>query len=225
MFWQEETPQEFFSIPENVVDLSFQIDCRALPVDHAYALSTAITTGLPWFGQEPTDGLHLIHVAGSGNGWERPSESSALLLPSRRTRLLLRLPRHKVENAHALTGQILDIDGHPLRVGEAREIKLSAASTLYARYMVVPEGQTEEQFMMDMAQEMRGQGLSFKKLLAGKAQYFNTPDGPLCVRSLMVADLPPADAVRLQEQGLGPARRLGCGLFIEHKSIHKVEQK
>ncbi|MFA5627683.1 MAG: type I-MYXAN CRISPR-associated protein Cas6/Cmx6 [Thiohalomonadaceae bacterium] len=225
MFWQEDTQQEDFIVPDNVVDLSFQIDCRGLLVDHAYPLSSAIQQALPWFGESRKDGLHLIHVAGSGNGWERPSDASALLLPSRRTRLVLRLARDRVENARALSGQMLDIDGHALRVGEAKVLTLSTAATLYARYIAAPADQEEVQFITEMVQQMRTMGLDPKKVMAGKKRYFSTPGGALCVRSLMVADLPPADAIRLQEEGLGTQRTLGCGLFIEHKSINKVEQK
>jgi len=225
MFWQEDSSQEHFEIPQNVVDLAFQIDCRALPVDHAHALSMAIAAALPWFGESSTDGLHLIHVAGSGNGWERPHEGSALLLPSRRTKLVLRLAHDRVENARALSGKLPDINGHPLRVGESKVVHLSPAATMYARYVAVTQNQNEEQFIADMVQQMRAMGLRFKKVLAGKQVNFSLPQETLSVRSLMVADLSPEDAITLQEQGLGAARTLGCGLFIEHKSIKKVESK
>jgi hypothetical protein len=38
-------------------------------------------------------------------------------------------------------------------------------------------------------------------------------------RSLMVAGLAVEEGVRLQEEGLGALRQLGCGLFIAHKSV------
>lgn len=225
MFWQEDVPKEFFTVPDNVVDVSFRIDCRTLPVDHAYALSSAVRRALPWFGDDPADGLHLIHVADSGNGWERPSHALALLHLSKRTRLVLRLARDRVENARALSGQTLDVDGNAMTVGEAKVVPLSPAATMYARYVVVPEGQEEEQFIAAAVEEMRAMGLHFTKVLAGKQHHFSTPEGLLHVRSLMVADLPPPDAVTLQERGLGPQRSLGCGLFIEHKSIKKVNSE
>jgi CRISPR-associated protein Cas6 len=225
MFWQEDIQKEFFTVPDNVVDVAFHIDCRTLPVDHAHALSSAVRRALPWFGDDPSDGLHLIHVADSGNGWERPSDAAALLYLSRRTPLVLRLARHRVENARALSGQTLDVAGHPMTVGEAKIVPLSPVSTLYARYIVVPDGQDEGQFVAAAVQQMQALGLHFKKVLAGMQHHFDTPDGPVFVRSLMVADLPPQDAVTLQERGLGPRRSLGCGLFIAHKSINKVNME
>jgi CRISPR/Cas system CSM-associated protein Csm4 (group 5 of RAMP superfamily) len=35
----------------------------------------------------------------------------------------------------------------------------------------------------------------------------------------MVAELSYEDAITLQEQGLGPHRTLGCGLFLPQKSF------
>ena len=41
----------------------------------------------------------------------------------------------------------------------------------------------------------------------------------------MLADLLPEDSVKLQEVGLGPARKLGCGLFMPQKDIKAVNPK
>ena len=49
MLWQTEPPQEEAIISKTVVDLVFDIDCRCLPVEHAYALSQAIPKALPWY--------------------------------------------------------------------------------------------------------------------------------------------------------------------------------
>jgi len=43
MLWQEETSQKEVLIPQMIVDLVFDLDCRCLPVDHVYALSQAIS--------------------------------------------------------------------------------------------------------------------------------------------------------------------------------------
>lgn len=226
MYWQEEDKdQEDFVVPDDVVDLVFSIECKALPVDHAAALFSAIRQVLPWFGESAQTGLHTIHVADSGNGWERPSGADDLLYLSRRTKLTLRLPRNRVENARALSGSLLDVAGHAMRVGSAKEMLLSTNPTLYARYVACPEEQGEEQFIADAVRQLRDMGIRFKKVLAGKHTCLHSADGPVFTRSLMIADLSPEDAVRLQEHGLGPHRELGCGVFIPHKSIKKVEKE
>lgn len=223
MYWQEDKTQEVIAIPDHVVDMAFSIECRTLPVDHAHALAAAIRQVLPWFTDAEQAGLHVIHGADSGNGWERPSGSDDLLYLSRRSKMTLRLPKHRVENARLLIGHTLDVAGHPMKITAAKELKLSLTSTLYARYVLSSAEETEEQFIARCVQELQDLGLHFKKVLAGKQHRIRTPAGDIMARSLMIADLPVQDAVRLQETGLGPYRTLGLGLFIPHKSIKKVQ--
>lgn len=219
MVWQEEEDVEQFVVPDRIVDLYFNIDCRALPVDHAYELSRAIHQALPWFADEPEAGLHLIHVAESGNGWDRPEEAGELLYPSRRTKLTLRLPKERLGDAQALRGQTLMVAGNAMAIGEGKSKLLSTSTTLYARYVASKPELTEEEFLAEAVKWLRGEGLRFKKILAGKAHLLATPEGTLITRSLMVADLPLEDTVALQEMGYGEYRKMGCGLFIPHKTV------
>jgi hypothetical protein len=63
-----------------------------------------------------------------------------------------------------------------------------------------------------------------RKALCGKTTALAAPDGPIETRSLMLADLTPEESLRLQQQGLGPHRAMGCGLFIPHKGIAAVHK-
>ena len=225
MYWQEDKDEKLTTVPDDVVDLAFAIECRTLPVDHAYALATAIRAVLPWFSDENGVGLHLIHVADSGNGWERPSGAEDLMYLSRRTKLILRLQKDQVENARALTGHTLNIAGHALKIGDAKVIPLQLTDTLYSRYVAAREGQSEADFIAEAVRQLHELGLSFKKILAGMVFHLATPQGAVFVRSLMVAEMTQADAIVLQEKGLGPMRSLGCGLFVPHKSIKKVSKE
>jgi hypothetical protein len=45
---------------------------------------------------------------------------------------------------------------------------------------------------------------------------------PVTGYSLMLDGLSPADSLRVLEAGLGRHRRLGCGLFVPHKSAAAV---
>ncbi|MBV2089387.1 MAG: hypothetical protein KUF72_00705 [Candidatus Thiodiazotropha sp. (ex Ctena orbiculata)] len=219
MFWQEEEDEERFVVPDNVLDLLFKINCPTLPIDHAWALSQAIQQALPWFADEPNAGLHLIYGADSGNGWERPSGSDQLLYLSRRTPLALRLPNRRVEDAETLTGQILDIDGHSLEIGKSHTRLLGMTTTLYCRHLIAAEDQSEDEFLQHCVEQLKALKLRFKKVLCGKGEQFETPDGALMTKSLMVAGLPLDDAVTLQEEGLGPLRTRGFGLFNPHKTV------
>lgn len=222
MYWQEKTENAAYVVPDDVVDLLYRVDAPRLPLDHAWALREALLARLPWLADEPLAGIHLIHGAESGNGWERPSNpnSDVLHLP-RRARMALRLPKKRIEDAGALTGVALDIAGHPLTVGESSVRPLAALSTLFARYVAGDE-RDEETFVDSCYRQLRDVGIVVRKLLCGRSHDLRTPEGPVHTRSLMLAELDVEDSVRLQQHGLGPHRTLGCGLFLAHKSIRAV---
>ncbi|MGD8587276.1 MAG: type I-MYXAN CRISPR-associated protein Cas6/Cmx6 [Chromatiales bacterium] len=219
MFWQEEVDEQQFVVPDEVVDLLFKIKCNTLPVDHAWSLSEAIQAELPWFADEPQAGLHLIYGADSGNGWERPEGGEELLYLSRRTRLVLRLPKHRVEDAEALSGRTLQVQDNLLEVGDSYTRNLAVTTTLYCRHLVTDAEMAEDEFLGLAVDALKQMNLRFKKVLCGKSRSFATPDGELPTQSLMVAGLPLEDAITLQQQGLGPHRNRGFGLFIPHKTV------
>ncbi len=223
MYWHDKSVARNFVVPDDVQDLAFRMQARCLPVDHAYALSRAITGVLPWLESEPDAGIHLIHVAESGNGWYRPADSEgALLQLSRRTRLRLRLPKARLDDARALTGHRLDVGGHEMTVGAATVRPLSAQTTLFSRHVIVETVQTESEFVTHYVAELERLGIQVRKLLCGRQSSFAFPTQRVLVRSLMLADLKPEESVLLQQRGLGPGRGIGCGLFIPHKGIKPV---
>ena len=226
MFWTEESDTvEEFSVPDDVLDLAFAIKCPTLPADHAWALSMRLHETLPWLDEEEQAGIHLIHGAASGNGWYRPEETvNALLHLSRRARLRLRLPRHRLDDACELSGKTLDISGHALQVGEYEVHRLNPLPTLYSRHVITREAVGEEEFLQQALERLRMLDIDCRKLLGGISHTLEFPDGPVFTRSLMVAELTPEHSVRLQQAGLGEGRKVGCGLFIPHKGIKPVKQ-
>ncbi len=220
MFWQESDSEREFRVPDDIVDVAFRIDCKVLPLDHARELSRALHEALPWLADEARAGIHLIHGAESGNGWVRPEdpETELLHLP-RRTRMMLRLPRDRINDALGLAGQVLDIGGYRLAVGEGSVRLLPAASAVFARYVADEADRGEEVFLESVAAALARLGVPARKLLCGRSHVLRTPDGEVLTRSVMVADLKPEESVKLQQHGIGPYRKLGCGLFLPHKGI------
>lgn len=225
MHWEENLPAEEYAVPDTVVDAVFNITCRNLPVDHAYALSQAIQRALPWFADEAGAGLHLVHVAGSGNGWLRPGDPRALLHLSHRTKLTLRIPKRRTTDAGALLDQTLDVDGHALRVDTITLRPLSRITTLFSRYVVITAGNDEDSFLKAAADQLGALGIRPRKMLCGLTTPIATPARTLQTCSLMLADLTLGESVLLQQQGLGPERKLGCGLFLPHKDINDLRRK
>lgn len=224
MYWSEDSDaKKKYTVSDDIVDMSYKLECKTLPLDHAQALSDAIQAALPWFGEEEQTGLHLIHVAESGNGWYRPEDpDNEVLCLSRRTRMTLRVPKHRIDDAYALTDQTLNIDGFEMIVKEGTIKPLSALPTLFARYVIAEENQDENVFLASMAAILKEMRVPVKKLMAGKQHQMRMINGLVFTRSLMVADLSSDDAVKLQQQGIGPGRKYGCGLFLPQKGIKAV---
>ena len=220
MIWQEEKP---YAVPEDIVDLSFKINCKCLPLEHAHALSHALHQALPWLNDEDKAGVHLIHGAESGNGWIRPEDTrNEVLQLSRRTRMTLRLPSERLDDARELTGMNLDIEGYPIEVAEGSVRALSSSTILFSRYIVADEAEAEEDFVSSVVERIEAMEIPVRKLLCGKTHTLNFPDRQVFTRSLLIAELKTEQSIKLQQEGLGEGRKHGCGLFIPHKGIAPV---
>ena len=219
MYWQDEPQASSTTVPDDVVDVVYSIQCVRLPVDHAQVLSLAIQKQLPWFATEERAALHTIHVAESGNGWVRPED---FIHVSRRTKLTLRVPKHRIDDAQHLSGKVLDLSGHPLTVGTAVIRPLSALTTIFARYVTAAEGD-EQQFLRDVLAQLKTLSVQPKKMLCGMEKSILLTDGALRTRSLMLANLSVDESLTLQQRGLGSHRQLGCGVFIPHKDIQELK--
>lgn len=220
MFWQEEDekPSDYV-VPDDIIDLGFSIQCKQLPIDHGWLLQEALVKALPWLQEEPLARVHPIHVADSSNGWYRPDDTQdRVLIPSRRTKFYLRLP--KTCQAEVLTGQTLSLGGYVLKLGEAKVRLLQPTPVVFARYVACLPEETEEQFLLRMAAEIKQiTGIKIKKMLAGKSYYMHKPQEILLTRQLMIADLDNETSIQLQQSGLGTERLMGCGVVIPHKGI------
>ena len=210
---------------DGVVDAAFAIECRSLPVDHAWALFAAIQAALPWLADEPQAGLHTVHGAASGAGWQRPEGEDALLQLSHRTKLVLRLPESRLADAAALTGRTLDIGGFAMRVGRLAPRPLLRIASLFSRGVMFEEADDETTFLAAATEALRSLGVEASTVLCGREVALATPQRSYRIRSLMVTVATPAQSLALQRHGLGEARTLGCGLFIPHKDVGNLGSK
>lgn len=223
MLWQDNNSATDYVVPDDIVDLSFRIECRELPIDHAWTLSAAIQSALPWFNSEPDAGIHSIHGASSGNGWERPPQRvGSLIQLSRRTRMYLRLPKHRLEDAKALVGQRLDIEGYQVNVGNFQVRTLVATTTVFSRSVFSDHAEDENEFEHELIDLVAQRDIKISKMLCGLSHHLTTPEGTLSARSVLLAELEPAESIALQQHGVGLNRALGCGIFLPHKSLAAV---
>ena len=225
MRWEETPNEATVAVTADVVDVAFGLSGRWLPVDHACALREAVVKVLPWIEDEPAAGIHSIHGAASGNGWERPGRGTGEVLSlSRRTRLVLRVPVRRVEATSALCERRLDIDGCDVVTGARRPRALKPAGTVFARYVVDQEGGDEQRFVEHVANVLEALSVPARKLLCGRSHRIVSAEHALVARSLMIADLDPEESLAVQCRGIGPGRLLGCGLFVPHKDIGPVRR-
>lgn len=222
MFWNEtqETEPEY-QVPDDVVDLLFRLRGRSVDVDHAWDLSQALERALdPGLCQRI--GVHGIRLPDSGNGWQAPAGADAEVPLSRRARLVIRVRREDRESVARLEDQRLRLGHHEIEVGACSERPLSSLETLYARAVLDREEQSEAAFLRRVADELAALEIPVTRLLCGRRGAIRSAQGVLVTRALLIADLKPEQAVRLQQRGIGGARQLGCGLFVPHKGIDAI---
>ncbi len=221
MYWQDEDKKDVASTSEKVVDLSYKIDCKQIPTCHAWELSQALYEALPWVKDEPELGIHQIHGAASGNGWESPADG-ALIYLSKRTRMHLRVPMSRIDDASELVGETLDVAGHSVAVGKMLTRPIDPFATIFARYIVTSDDVTEDDFLQWVVDGLEARDIQVRKLLCGMRHEFEANNEKIVTRGLMIADLDKPTSIALQEIGIGPHRHLGCGIFLPHKGIKAV---
>jgi CRISPR-associated protein Cas6 len=193
------------------VDLVFPVAGSSLPRDHAQALLDALSGQWPWLKSEVQTGIHGIKLV--------PGTQATAML-SQRTKLLLRVPTHRAPELLASAGVDLVVAGEPMRLGVPHTRELLPHATLYA-YNVAATNADEVAFMADVTRELAELGVGGERV-CGKRQQLTLSEGTLNTFSLMLHALAPEQSLRVQCQGIGPHRLLGCGIFIPHKSAAAV---
>ena len=217
--WEEEE-QVQLNDTSKMIDVTFRIDCKTLPYDHAYALSNEITKNMPWLLEDNLTGIHTLHGPESGNGWVR-SEKEEIFL-SKRTRLVLRIPRKKKKKAKELENISVNVLGNTIKIGKSNTKTFLVVRDLISRFVLCDENETEEDFLLGVKKELFSHGVMIKKAICGKEKSFIINGKNRFTRSLMIADLSKENSVLLQDTGVGSGRIFGCGIFLPHKSIDAV---
>ena len=193
-----------------VVDVSFEVRCAHLPRDYGYALYEALAGALDWLEDEASVGVHPLHGTASADGE---------LVLGRRARLMLRLSEQRAGQSLALAGARLAL-GSGLEVGAGKVRALMPYATVHSHF--VNTGCADEaEFLARAAAELREAGLP-ERMISGKAHAMSTPEGELRGFSLLLHGLSPAQSLAVQARGLGQGRKIGCGIFVPHKSVVAV---
>ena len=193
-----------------VVDVAFEVRCERLPRDYGYALFRALADELDWLEDDALAGVHPLHGTATADG---------SLFLGRRARLMLRLTAERAELALRRAGARLAL-GSGLDIGPGRLRELMPFATVYSHF--VSTGSADEaEFLGRAAAQLKAAGLP-ESMIAGKAHAASTPEGAVRGFSLLLHGLTPAQSLAVQESGIGEGRKLGCGIFIPHKSVVAV---
>jgi CRISPR-associated protein Cas6 len=190
------------------IDMSFALAGTRLPAEYAAGLASALDTALPWFPGEPRAGIHPLRAAASTQG---------MLVLARRARLVLRLPSSRAPESAELCGRTLEVAGERVTIGGAVEHELAPSGTLYA-HRVVTGARDELSFHADIERWRAESGIRCE-FISGRARRIAGAGYEAVGFGLALHGLSAADSLRVQVEGIGVDRRLGCGIFVPHKAI------
>lgn len=194
-----------------VTDVQFSLSGFSIPIDHSFALFNELCRFLPWLADEPLGGVHAIHGADSGTGE---------LILNRRAKLVIRTSTSRLAELNSLNGKSISLEGHTLVIGEAKTKPLSTHTPLFA-HCVTTGSEDELDFANDILRILDEMEID-SRFICGKRQSIKTEIGVVSGFSLMLHGLPVEHSILVQQKGLGTNRKIGCGIFIPHKSINAL---
>lgn len=223
MYWNEDKKREKYQISDDVIDLSYVVKCKCLPLEHMQELYDSLSEVLPQLKDDKFAGIHPINGSESGNGWVRSNDPNELIYLSRRQKMTMRISKCYLKDAENLVGKTINVAGYDVELGKTSTKKLSDLPTTFCRSIMIDNCMDEDDFLQWAFNELKSLDITVNKMMAGKERVVQLPNGGERVtRSLMVAELTQAESVRLQQHGLGEGRKLGCGIFLPQKDIKAV---
>lgn len=207
------------------VDAAFPLTGAHVPLDHAYALFSALSRRVPLVHERASWGIHPIR------GVRLDRDRLGL---DRSSFIKLRIPVEDVQHVLPLAGASLELDGHTLALGVPRLFPLVPAPSLKARIVTVKGHSESEADLLDsirrkLAHRALGQDPERVEVKIGRRHVLRV--GPLREREraktgkVSDRDIVYGFAVELhgleaqaslvvQQEGIGGRRHLGAGIFV-----------
>lgn len=195
-----------------MTNVHFDVHGGTIPRDHRYELAQQLEKLLPWIASDPYIGINPIQGALTG--------VDELLL-NHRTKLVIRADKSRVAELKRLTGQTIRLGSSTVTLGQTRLKPITLHTPLYS-HCVTTGSADEDTFNMDVIGELDRMKIE-TRFICGRRQTIRVGNSEIYGYSLMLHGIPIEHAIQVQETGLGLHRRLGCGIFIPHKSIKALE--
>ena len=218
--WQESQENKPASNTSDMIELSFSVDCKELPYDHAFELSSEILNLIPEIKNDKRNAIQTLHGPMSGNGWVRPDGQNIPL--SKRAKLIMRINKSQIDDIKTIEGREIKLFGNKLKIGKSKIKSFVIVKDLFCRFIVSDPNIDEDKFLELIQNELKQYNINLRKALCGQSKMIRFGSETFYTRSLMIADLSKKESLRLQEEGVGERRLYGCGIFLPHKSIDAV---
>lgn len=201
---------------DQVVDVFFPLSGYHLPIDHGYALYSAISRCVPEIHR--TQNLWGVHTASKGqiertdDGWFFRVTPTA--------RIGVRLPASCLGYVMCLAKRTLEIDSYTIRLGDAIVTGLEPARQLQSAFVTfgsrMPNDETFEEIVRTRITGIPGlhqltDGLTIK---LGRRRLRRVKKHLAPGFSVVVGRLTPHASLLIQEYGIGGRRHFGAGLFL-----------
>lgn len=201
------------------IEVAFPVAGDLIPTDHAYLLYAALTRCVPSF-HDQTVPVRFCPING-----DRGENGTSRLVGS--SRLRVRLPAEQIAVILPLTGRSLEIGEHSITLRPPVVVPIIPAPTLAAKFVTFKNSKTPERFLavarqkldeihiagepgIPLIREGERAGEPHRKVLRIKGRR-------IVGYPLQVAGLTAEESLRLQEEGLGGRRRIGCGFFTPYR--------
>lgn len=213
-----------------IIDVSFRIMGNEIPLDHGYALYSALSRQFPEL--HGADWLAVHRITGV------PANGRVLCL-TRDSRLQFRIPSERLPTLLPLAGRrliITDVQREfALRLGVPEVYALKAAPALFSTCVVIKVSAADkedrhpdrEMYLTAAQAKLEQDGISGDLWIDDRRDAKGREISRRSLRikqqivigyALHVSNLNDADSLKLQETGIGGRRRLGAGIFVPDRS-------
>lgn len=195
------------------IDLAFRLQAvDPIPADHGYALYAAVSHLVPEVHQH--NGIAIHPISGRQIGDRR-----LMLMPW--STLSIRTSDVEIGVLLKLAGKSLRLDGVSLRVGVPEVHALIPSTAVRSRLVIIKVAHadaaelTTETFSIAARKKLNELQIGADAILrVGKRRSLHMKQLEIVGYEVLVEGLLAEESIRIQEQGLGGKRHMGCGVFV-----------
>lgn len=196
---------------QKYVDAAFPMNGTTLPIDHGYALFSALSRSLPGLHERRTWAVHPVYGNYKGKG---------ILALNQRSMLKVRLPADDIVQILDLGGRSLRIHKHAVTLGFPKIFPLHTRPYLKSRLVAIKNfGATPDDFAAAARRKLGeladlDQPVESIEIQVGPRRILRIKQTTIAGHAVALSGLSAQASLILQCHGLGGRRHMGAGVFI-----------